>query len=115
MEKNKNYKSTFIMIVLMILGYLGLKVFQKYSFNKEYESAYSGLVIQQKADHGGFDNLYLSNGNRIPLAFYEGWAKDSPFVGDSVSKDKNSTEIRIFRKDKSLHYQYYKSLDMILD
>lgn len=86
---------------LMILGYLGLKVLQKYSFNKEYESAYTGLVMQQKADHGGFDNLYLSNGNSIPLGFYEGWAKDSPFVGDSVSKDKNSTEIRIFRKIKT--------------
>ena len=113
MEKKKNYRSAFIVIGLIILGYVGLKVLQKYSFNKEYESTYSGIVIKQKPGSRGFDDLYLSNGSIIHLAFYKGWVREAPFVGDSVSKDKDSREIRVFQKDKSTQYQYYKSLDMI--
>jgi hypothetical protein len=111
MEKKNNF-GTFIVIGLIILGYLGLKVAQKYSFNKEYQSSYNGSVIKQKPGSRGFDDLYISNGSCIHLAFYSGWVKESSFVGDSISKDENSREIRVYKK-KSKEYQYYKSLDMI--
>ncbi|WP_276875329.1 hypothetical protein [Chryseobacterium joostei] len=49
------------------------------------------------------------------LTFYEGWVKEVSLVGDSLSKDKNSRETRIYKKDENKKYQYYKSLDMISD
>lgn len=113
MKKKKNYLNTLIVIGLIILGYIGLKVAQKYSFNKEYENMYNAIVIKQKPGSRGFDDLYLSSGNSVHLAFYSGWVHEAPFVGDSISKDKNSLEIRVYKKDNLNKYQYYKSLDMV--
>lgn len=104
-----------MVIGLIILGYLGLKIAQKYSFNKEYESTYNGIILTQKPGSRGFDDLYLSTGSIMHLAFYEGWVKEVSLVGDSLSKDKNSRETRIYKKDENKKYQYYKSLDMISD
>ncbi|BAP29496.1 uncharacterized protein CHSO_0459 [Chryseobacterium sp. StRB126] len=115
MKEKKNFLSTFIVIALIISGYLGLKVFQKYSFNKEYECTYNGIVTKQKQGSRGFYDLYLSNKSVVYLAFYDGWEREGSLVGDSLSKDKNSREIRVYKKDKSAQYQYYKSMDMISD
>ncbi|CEJ67963.1 hypothetical protein BN1195_00245 [Chryseobacterium oranimense G311] len=114
--KNKNNLGFFIVIGLVILGYISLKVAQKYSFNKEYESGYNGIIIKQKPGSRGFTDLYLSNKSCIHLAFYSDWERQEIFVGDSISKDHNSREIRVYKKDnKSGSYQYFKSMDMIID
>lgn len=117
MIKNKrNPLSTLFVIGMMILGFISLKVFQKYSFNKEYESEYNGMVIRQEPGSRGFTDLYLSNKSCVHLTFYSNWERKEVFVGDSISKDGNSREVRVYKKDNNRgNYQYFKSMDMIID
>lgn len=110
----KNNTATFVVIALIILGYLGLKVSQKFAFNKEYEAKYNFIVIKQQPGPRGFTSLYFTKKDYVHLGFYSNWEPDETFVGDSISKDKNSREIRVYKKDNN-KYEYYKSMDMIVD
>lgn len=116
MRNKKNSLSSLFVIGLIILVFFSLKIYQKYEFNKEYESSYNSVVIKQKPGSRGGTDLYLSNKSCIHLVFYSDWEHQEVFVGDSISKDHNSREIRVYKKDnKSGNYQYFKSMDMIIE
>jgi len=112
--KKKNHTITFVVIVLVILGYLGLKISQKFAFDKEYEVNYNFIVIKQQPGPRGFTSLYFTKNDYVHLGFYSNWNRNEVFVGDSISKDKNSREIRVYKKNNN-KYEYYKSMDMIVD
>lgn len=110
MMKRKKTDQLFIFIFAAILSILAFAYFNKQEKmgklqQKEfYNTQFSSLIVSSNSFYGRSVEFHLQNGFTL---YFLPPINDKLIIGDSVKKDKETYEYRIYRKSEDGLYKYF--------
>jgi len=99
-----------IFIIVGLIGFISFFEVEKYCVRKNYyESSLRSKIIRLGPNISAGRSYDYITDNRIIITLMN---SDTLFVGDSVVKEKDNWEFKLFRKNKSGNYKFIRTFNL---